>query len=70
MMAFKEKMYLRSFMEISKILSSTLAVDEVLDLIVRQISEVMNLKGATIRLVDPKTNSLELVAATVREFAG
>jgi len=62
-MSFKERMYLRSFQEISKILSSTLAVDEVLDQIVRQITEVMNLKGATIRLVNPKTNTLELVAS-------
>ncbi|MDP3181347.1 MAG: GAF domain-containing protein [Desulfobaccales bacterium] len=62
-MSFKERMYLRSFQEISKILASTLAVDEVLDQIVRQITEVMNLKGATIRLVNPRTNTLELVAA-------
>ena len=58
MAAFKERMYLRSFQEISKVLSSTLSVDEVLDHIVRQITEVMNLKGATIRLVNPKTNRL------------
>jgi signal transduction protein with GAF and PtsI domain len=63
MTAFRERMYLQSFMEISKILASTLAVDEVLDQIVRQICEVMNLKAATIRLVNPKTNSLELVAS-------
>jgi signal transduction protein with GAF and PtsI domain len=63
MMAFKERMYLRSFQEISKVLSSTLSVEEVLDHIVRQITEVMNLKGSTIRLVNPKTNLLELVAA-------
>jgi signal transduction protein with GAF and PtsI domain len=63
MMSFKERMYLRSFQEISKILSSTLSVDEVLDHIVRQITDVMNLKGATIRLVNPKTNLTELVAA-------
>ncbi len=63
MMTSKDRMYLRSFMEISKVLASTLAVDEVLDQIVRQIVEVMNLKGTTIRLVNPKTNSLELVAA-------
>ncbi|HLD46772.1 MAG TPA: GAF domain-containing protein [Desulfobaccales bacterium] len=63
MAAFKERMYLRSFQEISKVLSSTLSVDEVLDHIVRQITEVMNLKGATIRLVNPKTNKLELAAA-------
>jgi signal transduction protein with GAF and PtsI domain len=62
-MSFKERMYLRSFQEISKILSSTLAVDEVLDQIVRQITEAMNLKGGTIRLVNPKTNTLELMAA-------
>ncbi|MFZ2087432.1 MAG: GAF domain-containing protein [Desulfobaccales bacterium] len=63
MMAFHEKMYLRSFIEISKTLGSTLAVNEVLDLIVRQVTEAMNLKGATIRLVNPKTNTMELVAA-------
>jgi signal transduction protein with GAF and PtsI domain len=63
MMASKDRMYLRSFMEISKVLASTLAVDEVLDQIVRQISEVMGLKGATIRLVNPKTNTLEVAAS-------
>jgi signal transduction protein with GAF and PtsI domain len=62
-MSSKDKTYLRSFMEISKILSSTLAVDEVLDQIVRQITAVMALKGATIRLINPKTNTMELVAA-------
>jgi signal transduction protein with GAF and PtsI domain len=59
----KERMYLRSFQEISKVLGSTLAVDEILDQVVRQIVQAMNLKGATIRLVNPKTNTLELVAA-------
>jgi signal transduction protein with GAF and PtsI domain len=63
MMAFKERMYLRSFQEISKALGSTLAVSEILDTIVRQITEVMSLKGATIRLVNPKTKTLELVAS-------
>jgi signal transduction protein with GAF and PtsI domain len=62
-MSFKERMYLRSFQDISKILGSTLATDEILDQIVRQITEVMSLKGATIRLVNPKTNTLELVAS-------
>ena len=64
MAAFKERMYLQIFREISKILSSTSSVDEVLDHIVRQITEVMNLKKATIRLVNPKTNRLELVQPT------
>jgi signal transduction protein with GAF and PtsI domain len=63
MMAFHERMYLRSFIEISKTLGSTLAVNEVLDLIVRQTTDAMSLKGATIRLVDPKTNTAELMAS-------
>jgi signal transduction protein with GAF and PtsI domain len=62
--SFNERMYLRSFQEISKALSSTLAVNEVLDQIVRKITEAMKLKGATIRLIDPKTSTLELVAST------
>jgi signal transduction protein with GAF and PtsI domain len=63
MMAFQERMYLRSFIEISKTLGSTLAVNELLDLIVRQATDAMNLKGATIRLINPKTNTMELVAS-------
>ncbi len=63
MMADKERMYLRSFVEISKALGSTLAVDEVMDQIVRHISEAMSLKGTTIRMVNPKTNTLELMAS-------
>ncbi len=43
MMAFHERMYLRSFIEISKSLGSTLAVSEVLDLIVRQVADAMGL---------------------------
>jgi signal transduction protein with GAF and PtsI domain len=62
-MAFQERMYLRSFIEISKTLGSTLAVNELLDLIVRQATDAMNLKGATIRLINPKTNTMELVAS-------
>ncbi len=63
MMSSKDRMYLQSFQEISRLLGSTLAVDEVLDHVVRQITKAMNLKGATIRLVNPKTNTLELVAS-------
>lgn len=62
-MTSKERLYLISFQEISKAISSTLAVREVMDLIVRKMVEVMNVKGCTIRLVNPKTNTLELVAA-------
>lgn len=62
-MSSRERMYLISFQEISRAVSSTLSVKEVLNLIVRKMCEVMNLKGCTIRMVDPKTNTLELVAS-------
>jgi signal transduction protein with GAF and PtsI domain len=63
MKSSKERMYLRSFQEISKALGSTLAVTEILDTIVRQMTDAMSLKGATIRLVNPRTKTLELVAS-------
>ena len=62
-MSFKERMYLQSFQQISKALSSTLSVNEILEHVVRQTTEVMALKGATIRLINPRTNTLELAAA-------
>ena len=63
MVSSKDKTYLWSFMEISKSFGLTLAVDEVLDQIVRQITAVMGLKETIIRLIDPRTNTMELVAA-------
>ena len=59
----KEKEYLRVFEEVTKAVSSTLKVKEVLDLIVRKIPEVMGLKAATIRLLDQTGKKLRLVAA-------
>ena len=59
----KEKEYLRVFQEITKAVSSTLDVNEVLNMIVRKIPEVMNLKAATIRLLDENGRRLRLVAA-------
>lgn len=59
----KEKVYLHSFQEIAKALSSHLGVEQVLETIVRELTQTMGLKGATIRLVHPKTNTLELAAS-------
>ncbi|MBI5739385.1 MAG: GAF domain-containing protein [Nitrospirae bacterium] len=59
----KEKEYLKVFQEITKAVSSTLHVKEVLDLIVKKIPEVMGLKAATIRLLDHTGKKLRLVAA-------
>ncbi len=59
----KEKQYLRVFEEVTKAVSSTLDLDEVLNLIVKKLPAVMNLKAATIRLLDKTGEKLWLVAA-------
>ncbi|MFO0752421.1 MAG: GAF domain-containing protein [Thermodesulfovibrionales bacterium] len=55
--------YLRVFQEVTKAVSSTLRLSEVLDLIVRKLPEAMHLKAATIRLLDEVGRKLELAAA-------
>ena len=57
------KQYLRVFEEVTKVVSSTLRLNEVLDLIVKKLPEVMNLRAATIRLLDPTGQKLELAAS-------
>lgn len=59
----RAKEYLRVFEEVTKAVSSTLRLNEVLNLIVRKLPEAMNLKAATIRLLDSTGQKLELAAA-------
>jgi GAF domain-containing protein len=59
----RAKEYLRVFEEVTKAVSSTLRLNEVLNLIVRKLPEVMNLKAATIRLLDTTGKKLNLAAA-------
>jgi GAF domain-containing protein len=59
----KEREYLRVFEEVSRAVSVSLQPKEVLNMIVRKIPEIMNLKAATIRLLDPDRKKLNLVAA-------
>jgi GAF domain-containing protein len=59
----KEKQYLEVFQKVTKAVSESLRPKEVLNMIVRKIPEVMNLKAATIRLLDPSGKKLRLVAA-------
>jgi PAS domain S-box-containing protein len=59
----REREYLNVFQAVTKAVSSTLDVQEVLHMIVRKIPEVMNLKAATIRLLDDTGKKLRLVAA-------
>ncbi|MBI4849838.1 MAG: GAF domain-containing protein [Nitrospirae bacterium] len=59
----KEKEYLKVFQEVTKAVSSSLRANEVLNMIVRKIPEVMNLKAATVRLLDSTGKNLKLVAS-------
>lgn len=59
----KERKYLNVFQDITKAVSSTLDVNKILDMIVNKIPEVLNLKAATIRLLDETGGKLKLVAS-------
>jgi len=59
----KEKEYLRVFHQVTRAVSSSLQLDEVLNMIVRILPEVMGLKAATIRLLDASGTDLSLAAA-------
>ncbi len=58
----REKEYLRVFEEVTKAVSSSLKVEEVLNLIVRKIPEVLGLRAGSLRLLNAETKQLELVA--------
>jgi GAF domain-containing protein len=60
----KEREYLRVFEEVTKAVSSTLSLEEVLNMIVKKLPEIMHLKAATIRLLDETGSKLRLVAAS------
>jgi GAF domain-containing protein len=59
----REREYLKMFEEVTKAVSSTLRLEEVLNLIVKKLPEVMGLKAATIRFLNEEGDRLELVAA-------
>ncbi|MDA8077733.1 MAG: GAF domain-containing protein [Nitrospiraceae bacterium] len=59
----REREYLNVFQEVTRAVSSTLDVNEVLQMIVTKLPEVMHLKAATIRLLDESGRKLQLVAA-------
>ena len=48
----KERTYFESFRKVLKAVTSTLSLDEVLDMLVRNVAEVMCLKACSIRLLD------------------
>lgn len=59
---FDKKIYLESYQEICKVISSSVSLKEVLDLIVRNVVKVMNVKASMLRLVNNKTNTLEVAS--------
>ncbi len=62
-MITKAQRFLASFQDISRAVSSTLTLDEILEFIVQKMIDILSLKGCTIRLVNPRTNTMDLVAA-------
>jgi len=54
----EERKYLKSFQEISSAINSTLNIGKVLELVVKLVTQVLNGKGCTVRLLDPKTQNL------------
>jgi PAS domain S-box-containing protein len=59
----REQSYLRLFQQVTGAITSTLDVDEVLQLIVRKVPEVVGVDAATIRLLEPGGRKLRLLAA-------
>lgn len=59
----KEREYLKVFQEVTRAVSYSLKPGEVLDIIVKKLPEVMNLKAATVRLLDHAGKTLQLAAA-------
>jgi signal transduction protein with GAF and PtsI domain len=62
-MQASEKLHFSLFRQVVKAISSTLDLQEVMDMMVRNVIEVMDLKACAIRLLDPKTRRLELLSA-------
>lgn len=55
--------YFQAFQKIGKAINATHELDDILDLIVSRLPEVMDLKAATIRLIEENKGSLTLKAA-------
>ncbi|MBI4640227.1 MAG: GAF domain-containing protein [Candidatus Tectomicrobia bacterium] len=62
-MRTKEMEYFTVFREISKVITSTLEPKEVLKSIVEHVTEATGAKGSSLRLLDEKRYTLELVAS-------
>lgn len=59
----RQLMYFKALCEIGKAVNATHKLDRILDLIVKRLPEVMNLKACTIRLMESEKKGLALKAA-------
>ncbi|MBI5100519.1 MAG: GAF domain-containing protein [Nitrospirae bacterium] len=59
---FSKKIYMESYQNICKSISTSLSLDEVLKLIVTNVVKVMNVKASLLRLLNKEENRLELAA--------
>ena len=55
--------FFRLFQKVTRMITSTLDVEQVLDVIVQKVPEVIGVDAATIRLLDPAGEKLLLVAS-------
>ena len=57
---FEKKVYLESYQNICKAISSSITLEEVLQLIVTNVVKVMNVKASLLRLLNKETQQLEV----------
>jgi GAF domain-containing protein len=58
----RQRLYLKSFQEITEAINSTLNINKVLEFAVKMITNVLGIRGTQIRLLDAKTEKLKLAA--------
>ncbi len=59
---FEKKLYLESYQNICKAISSSISLDEVLNLVVTNVVKVMSVKASMLRLLNKETQKLEVAA--------
>jgi PAS domain S-box-containing protein len=59
---FSKRIYLESYQNVCKAISTSLSVEEVLNLIVTHVVKVMNMKASLVRLLNREKNQLEIAA--------
>jgi len=62
-MATKKMDYFTALYDVAKVINASLELPEVLDKVVRQVTESLNVKASSLRLLDPKRKRLIMAAA-------